>query len=150
MSAQEYKAPESVGRLEKRALVVGVLGVIVSVVGWITRPEDFFRSYLLAFLVAQRTHDIGIRLALGARSSDIVRLVVQHAMLLTSAGVAAGMAGSIALSGWMRSMLFGVGARDPVTLVATALLLVLVALLACWVPARRAARVDPMVALRCE
>ena len=105
---------------------------------------------LLAFLVAQRTHDIGIRLALGARSSDIVRLVVQHAMLLTSAGVAAGMAGSIALSGWMRSMLFGVGARDPVTLVATALLLVLVALLACWVPARRAARVDPMVALRCE
>ena len=51
MSAQEYKAPESVGRLEKRALVVGVLGVIVSIVGWITRPEEFFRSYLLAFLV---------------------------------------------------------------------------------------------------
>jgi putative ABC transport system permease protein len=105
---------------------------------------------LLAFLVAQRTHDIGIRLALGARGRDIVRLVVGHAMLLTLVGVGIGVAGSLALSGWIRSMLFGVGARDPLTLVATVVLLVLVALLACWVPARRAARVDPLVALRCE
>ena len=105
---------------------------------------------LLAFLVAQRTRDIGVRLALGARRRDILRLVVGHAMLLTGIGVAAGVAGSLALAGGIRSMLYGVGERDPLTLLATALVLVLVALLACWVPARRAARVDPIVALRCE
>jgi putative ABC transport system permease protein len=105
---------------------------------------------LLAFLVAQRTRDIGVRLALGARRSDILRLVVGRAMHLTAIGVAAGLAGALALAGVIRSMLYGVGARDPLTLVATALLLVLVALLACWIPARRAARVDPIVALRCE
>jgi putative ABC transport system permease protein len=77
-------------------------------------------------------------------------MVVGRAMLLTAIGVAAGLAGALALAGVIRSMLYGVGARDPLTLAATALLLVLVALLACWIPARRAARVDPIVALRCE
>jgi putative ABC transport system permease protein len=105
---------------------------------------------LLAFLVAQRTHDIGIRLALGARRQDILRLVVGRAMLLTSIGIGAGIAGSLALAGWIRSMLYGVGARDPITLAATMVLLVVVALLACWIPARRALRVDPIVALRFE
>ncbi|HZN02767.1 MAG TPA: FtsX-like permease family protein, partial [Candidatus Polarisedimenticolia bacterium] len=105
---------------------------------------------LMAFLVAQRTRDIGVRLALGARRRDILGLVVGRAMLLTSIGVAAGLAGALALAGAIRSMLYGVGARDPLTLAATALLLGLVALLACWIPARRAARIDPMVALRCE
>ena len=105
---------------------------------------------LLAFLVSQRTRDIGVRLALGARRSDILRLVVGRAMLLTSIGVAAGLAGSVALAGAIRSMLYGVGERDPLTLAATAIVLVAVALVACWLPARRAARVDPMIALRCE
>jgi putative ABC transport system permease protein len=105
---------------------------------------------LMAFLVAERTHDIGVRMALGARKRDIFGLVVGRAMLLTSLGIAAGVIGALALTRTISSMLFGVGARDPLTLAATALLLVLVALVACWVPARRAVRVDPMVALRCE
>jgi putative ABC transport system permease protein len=105
---------------------------------------------LLAFLVAQWTHDIGIRLALGARGPDILRLVVGRAMLLTSVGIGAGIVVSLALAGSIRSLLFGVGARDPVTLAATVLLLLLMALLACWIPARRAMRIDPVVALRYE
>ena len=105
---------------------------------------------LMAFLVAQRTHDIGVRMALGARKRDILRLIVGRAMFLTSAGIALGVVGALALTRWIHSMLFGVSARDPLTLIATALLLVLVALVACWVPARRAVRVDPMAALRFE
>jgi putative ABC transport system permease protein len=105
---------------------------------------------LMAFLVAQRTHDIGVRLALGASRRDILGLVIGRAMRLTGIGIGAGVAGSLALGGWIRSMLFGVGARDPLTLALTAALLLLVALLACWIPARRAVRVDPMTALRCE
>ena len=105
---------------------------------------------LLAFLVVQRTRDIGVRLALGAKRSDILLLVVGRAMFLTGIGVVAGLAGSLALAGGISSMLYGVGARDPLTLVATALVLVVIALLACWIPARRAARVDPIIALRCE
>jgi putative ABC transport system permease protein len=105
---------------------------------------------LLAFLVSQWTHDIGIRLALGARVADILRLVVGRAMLLTSLGIGAGIIVSLAFARSIRSLLFGVGERDPLTLAATVLLLLVVALLACWIPARRAARVDPVVALRCE
>ena len=105
---------------------------------------------LMAYHVAQRTHDIGVRLALGARQRDIFGLIVGRAMLLTSLGIAAGVAGALALTRMMSSLLFGVGARDPLTLALTALVLALVALAASWIPAHRAARVDPMTALRCE
>ena len=105
---------------------------------------------LLAFLVSQWTHDIGIRLALGARRPDILRLVVGRAMLLTSIGIGAGIVVSLALARSIRSLLFGVGARDPLTLATTVVLLLLVSLLACWIPARRAVRIDPLVALRYE
>jgi putative ABC transport system permease protein len=105
---------------------------------------------LMAYLVAQRTHDIGVRMALGARERDIYGLVVGRAMRLASLGIAAGIAGALALTQLMSSMLFGVGARDPLTLFTTAVLLALVALAASWIPARRAVRVDPMVALRCD
>ncbi len=105
---------------------------------------------LLAFLVSQWTHDIGIRLALGARRPDILRLVVGRAMLLTSVGIGVGVVVSLALARTIRSLLFGVGARDPLTLATTVVLLVLVSLLACWIPARRAVRIDPLVALRYE
>jgi putative ABC transport system permease protein len=105
---------------------------------------------LMAYLVAQRTHDIGIRMALGARRNHILSLIVGHGMLLTSLGLGAGLAAALALARLMRSMLFGVSAHDPLTLAATMLILAIVALLACCVPARRAVRVDPIVALRCE
>jgi putative ABC transport system permease protein len=105
---------------------------------------------LMAYHVAQHTRDIGVRMALGAHPRDILRLILRRAMLLTLLGIAAGIAGALAVTRMMRSMLFGVGERDPLTLAATALLLALVALAACWIPARRAARIDPMAALRCE
>jgi len=89
-------------------------------------------------------------MALGARRRDIFGLVVGRGMVLTSLGIAAGVVGALALTRLMSSMLFGVGARDPLTLAVTVLVLAVVALAACFIPARRAGRVDPMVALRCE
>ena len=105
---------------------------------------------VLSFSVAERTHEIGIRMALGAARSDILRAVLGDGLKLTAFGIAAGLAGSLALARLLSGFLYGIGPRDPVTLAAVGLLLTAVALLASFVPARRATKVDPMVALRYE
>jgi putative ABC transport system permease protein len=105
---------------------------------------------VISYSVAQRSHEFGIRMALGAAKGDILSLIVAQGFKQALAGIVVGMAGAFALRRVLGSLLFGITPADPTTFSAVALLLVAVALLACYIPARRATKVDPMVALRYE
>jgi predicted permease len=105
---------------------------------------------VISYLVSRRTHEIGVRMALGAQRSDVMRLVLGEGAKMALIGVAVGIAAALALTQLMANQLFGVTAHDPLTFVLVAILLTFVALLACYIPARRAVRVDPLVALRYE
>jgi putative ABC transport system permease protein len=105
---------------------------------------------VMAYAVVQRTQEIGIRMALGAQTVDVLRLVVRNGMTLAVLGVAIGLAGALALTRVMASLLFEVAPTDATTLASVSVALLVIALLACYIPARRATKVDPLVALRCE
>jgi len=103
---------------------------------------------VISYTVAQRTHELGVRAALGAPAAALLGMVVANGMTLTVIGLLLGFGGALGLTRLLASLLFGVGARDPVTLIGSATVLTVVALLACYMPARRAARMDPLAALR--
>jgi putative ABC transport system permease protein len=105
---------------------------------------------VMSYGVSQRTREIGIRMALGAQAGDVRKMIVRQGLALVLLGVSTGLAGALALTRAMTSLLFEVDATDPVTFVSIPLLLMPVALFACWIPARRATKVDPLIALRHE
>jgi len=105
---------------------------------------------LISFTVSQRTQEIGVRMALGATPGGIIRLVLRHAVAWTAVGAAVGTAGALVVTRLLESMLFGISAKDPWTLTAAVCVLFGAALAAAWIPARHAARLDPVVALRRE
>ena len=140
---------EEVLRLDTERRRVGVI-LLASFAGLALLLAALGIYGVLAFFVVQHTPEIGVRMALGASPADVLRLVVGRGMKLALAGVGLGVAAALALTRLIESQLFGVSATDPLTFACLALLLALVALLACLVPARRATKVDPMVALRYE
>jgi predicted permease len=146
-SVSEIKTMEAIfdDRLGQRRLTMQLLGSFAGVALLLALIGLYG---VVAYSVAQRTHEVGIRRALGAQQSDILRLVLGQGLGLTLAGVSLGIGGALALTRIMKTMLFQVSATDPLTFAGIALLFVAVALAASYIPARRAARIDPMIALR--
>ena len=135
------------GSISDRRLNLILLGIFAAVALLLATVGIYG---VMSYSVEQRTKEIGIRMALGAEAGSVLRLIVGHGARLAALGIAAGVAGALALSRVMATLLYGVSATDPLVYVALGALLALVALAASWVPARRAVRVDPAVALRAE
>jgi predicted permease len=142
------KLGQQVSQLAQRPRFNAVLLGLFAATGLLLAAVGLYG--VMAFLVTERTREIGVRMALGATPSKISRLVLSHAALWTLGGALLGLGGAFVATSLLKTMLFGVAEHDPATLLAAALLLVAVALLAAWIPSRRAAAVDPMTALRLE
>jgi len=121
--------------------VFGAIGLVLVTIGVYS---------VLAYTTARRTHEIGIRMALGAEKRDVLGLVIRMGVGLVGAGIVLGIIASLAVARVIATQLWGVSAYDPITLTSVAVLLLITGIVACWIPARRASRVDPLIALRYE
>jgi ABC-type antimicrobial peptide transport system permease subunit len=144
VASMEQRLSDSLARRRFSMLLLGLFAIIALTLGAIGLYG------VMAYTVNRQRHEFGVRVALGARPRDVLGLVIRHGMKLTLAGVAVGWLAAFGLTHLMSRLLFGVGTTDPATFIGIALLQTAVALAACWIPARRAARVDPMAALRSE
>ena len=142
--SMEHIVSESVARPRFNMYLLGVFALIALMLSMIGIYG------LMSYSVSQRTHEIGIRMAMGARAGDVIRMIVGQGMLLAGVGIGMGLVAALALTRVFSSFLFGVASTDPVTFGIVTLLLALVTLVAIYVPARRATRVDPLYALRYE
>ncbi len=144
VSTMEQRIVDSMSGTRFNATLLGLFGFVALVLASVGVYG------VIAYFVAQRTHEIGIRVALGASSRDVAAIVMRQGMAMTAAGLALGLAGAVVATRYLASLLYGIGPGDPVTMGCAAAMLGGVALAACYIPARRAMRVDPMVALRHE
>ena len=144
VKSMEQRFSDSLSRRRFSVFLLGIFAIIALLLAAIGIYG------VISYSVSQRTHEIGIRMALGAQTRDVALLIMGQGMKLVMLGVIIGLAASLALTRLIKSFLFGVGATDPLTFAAIIALLVFVAIIACWIPARRASKVDPMVALRYE
>jgi putative ABC transport system permease protein len=140
----EQNLDEQVRNMRIYMLLLGIFGIVAGILA----ATGIYG--VMAYSVAERTREIGIRMALGARSADVLKMIFSQAGRVIGAGIAIGLAGAVALTSLIQSALYGITATDPATYAGVSLMLVLIALVACAIPTRRAVRVDPTIALRYE